>query len=29
MEHGKHMNMDDMDHGDMSEEDMNNEHSGH
>ncbi|MGY4796729.1 cytochrome aa3 quinol oxidase subunit II [Lysinibacillus sp. FSL K6-0057] len=29
MEHGKNMNMDDMDHGDMSEEDMNNEHSGH
>jgi len=29
MEHGKHMNMEEMDHGDMSEEDMNNEHSGH
>ncbi len=29
MEHGKNMNMDDMDHGDMSEEDMNNEHSSH
>jgi len=29
MEHGKNMKMGDMDHSDMSEEDMNNEHSGH
>ncbi|MFJ7920464.1 cytochrome aa3 quinol oxidase subunit II [Lysinibacillus fusiformis] len=29
MEHGKNMKMGDMDHGDMSEEDMNNGHSGH
>ncbi|WP_445477926.1 cytochrome aa3 quinol oxidase subunit II [Lysinibacillus irui] len=29
MEHGKNMDMDNMDHGDMSEEDMNSEHSGH
>ncbi|KPN96743.1 cytochrome aa3 quinol oxidase subunit II [Lysinibacillus sp. ZYM-1] len=29
MEHGKNMDMGGMDHGDMSEEDMNNEHSGH
>ncbi|MFL1996567.1 cytochrome aa3 quinol oxidase subunit II [Lysinibacillus irui] len=29
MEHGKNMDMDNMDHGDMSEEDLNSEHSGH
>jgi len=29
MEHGKNMDMGGMDHSDMSEEDMNNEHSGH
>lgn len=29
MEHGKNMDMDNMDHGDMSEEDMHSEHSGH
>lgn len=29
MEHGKHMNMDGMEHDDMSDENMDHEHSGH